>query len=70
MLSERQQEVLEFMRDQINVFDKAPSLTEIAAEFEFSVATAFKHSKKLEKKGYIRREKGKWRSVKINELPF
>jgi len=65
MLSERQKEVLDFIKDRINVFNKAPSLTEIALEFDFSIPTAFKHSKKLEKKGYIKRKKGKWRSVEI-----
>jgi len=65
MISERQKEVLDFMYGQIQVFDRAPSLTEIASEFEFSIPTAFKHLSKLEKKGYIKRTKGKWRSAEV-----
>ena len=68
MISERQKEVLDFMRNQIDIFDRAPSLTQIAEEFGFSIPTAFKHSRKLEKKGYIKRTKGKWRSVEILKL--
>lgn len=64
MLSERQKEVLEFIRTRIFIHDKAPSLTEVAEEFEFSIPTAFKHFKKLEKKGFISRTK-KWRDVEV-----
>ena len=63
-LTEKQRDVLEFIRLKLDAAGVAPTLQEIAAEFGFrSTASAQKHVGLLEKKGFIRREKHQKRGL-------
>jgi repressor LexA len=63
-LTERQREVLAFIREKISGDGVAPTLQEIADAFAFaSTASAQKHVGLLEKKGFIRREKHQKRGL-------
>jgi repressor LexA len=67
-LTKRQQEILMYLRQHINAFEYSPSLEEIAHHFHLSsVATVHKHLSNLEKKGLIRREWNRSRSVEVIE---
>jgi len=67
-LTKRQHEILKYLRQHINAFEYAPSLEEIAHHFHLSsVATVHKHLSNLEKKGLIRREWNRSRSVEVIE---
>jgi len=64
MLTNRQQEILRFIRKRITMHGGAPSLREIMEEFGFtSPATVTGHLNALEKKGEIRREPGRSRNI-------
>lgn len=55
-LTDRQKEVLDFIKRSIKERGVAPTLSEIAEEFSFSsTASGQKHLIALERKGYIRR---------------
>ena len=63
-LTERQQDVLSFIRDRIESSGMAPTLQEIADAFAFrSTASAQKHIALLQKKGFLRREKHQKRGL-------
>jgi repressor LexA len=63
-LTERQRDVLDFIRRRIGSDGCAPTLQEIADEFGFaSTASAQKHVGLLEKKGFVRREKHQKRGL-------
>jgi repressor LexA len=63
-LTERQRDVLGYIRDTILRDGVAPTLQEIADAFAFqSTASAQKHVALLEKKGYLRREKHQKRGL-------
>jgi repressor LexA len=63
-LTERQREVLAFIRRQIELRSVAPTLQEIADAFGFaSTAGAQKHVQLLESKGYLRRVKHQKRGL-------
>ena len=63
-LTERQREVLAFIRRQIEVRGVAPTLQEIADAFGFaSTAGAQKHVQLLESKGFLRRVKHQKRGL-------
>jgi repressor LexA len=63
-LTEKQRDVLAFIRSKLTADGVAPTLQEIAAEFGFrSTASAQKHVGLLEKKGFIRREKHQKRGL-------
>ena len=64
-LTKKQTDVLEFVEQHINIYDKAPTLTEIALEFEFSIPMAHKYLSLLKKRGYIERKPAKWRGIKV-----
>jgi repressor LexA len=63
-LTERQRDVLDFIRRKLDSDGVAPTLQEIADEFCFaSTASAQKHVGLLEKKGFVRREKHQKRGL-------
>ncbi|MCP4900352.1 MAG: transcriptional repressor LexA [bacterium] len=63
-LTERQRDVLRFVRDRIADHGFAPTLQEISNEFGFSsTASAQKHIAQLERKGFLRREKHQKRGL-------
>lgn len=63
-LTERQRDVLSFIRARIDSFGVAPTLQEISDEFGFSsTASAQKHVAQLQRKGYLRREKHQKRGL-------
>lgn len=64
-LTRRQSEVYRFIRDFIQKNHYSPSIRDIAEQFGVYVRAAYDHILALEKKGYIVREKGKTRSIKL-----
>jgi repressor LexA len=67
-LTERQREVLDFIRRHIERRGVAPTLQEIADDFDFaSTAGAQKHVQLLEAKGYLRRVKHQKRGLLLTE---
>ena len=67
-LTERQRDVLDFIRRQLESVGVAPTLQEIADAFAFSsTASAQKHVGLLEKKGFLRREKHQKRGLVLAE---
>lgn len=64
MLTERQQEILDFIRDQQRTRGVTPSTTEIQAHFGFASPNAVaSHLSALERKGALQRESNKARSL-------
>ena len=64
MLTSRQQEILDFLRDELNRSGIMPSTREIQEHFGFASQTgAVNHLRALEKKGAIQRLAGKARAV-------
>jgi repressor LexA len=67
-LTERQQAVLNFIREHIDGRGVAPTLQEISDTFAFkSTASAQKHIALLAKKGYLRRDKHQKRGLVLME---
>ncbi len=67
-LTERQRDVLAFIRQRIEQDRCAPTLQEIADRFGFaSTASAQKHVGLLEKKGFVRREKHQKRGLVLTD---
>lgn len=65
-LTRRQREVLDFITEFIDTRRYSPSLEEIAEHFGLSsVATVHKHVTNLEKKGFIRRDWNRSRSIDV-----
>lgn len=65
-LTEKQRDVLEFIRDRIGERGVAPTLQEIATAFGFrSTASAQKHVGLLERKGFLKREKHQKRGLVV-----
>jgi len=68
-LTNRQTEILAFLRDCVEERGSAPSLREIMARFGFtSPATVSSHLDLLEKKGAIRRTPGRSRNILLPDL--
>jgi repressor LexA len=66
-LTARQREVLEFIRQFGARVGYPPTVREIGAHFGFVPRSIFDHLKALERKGYLRREASKSRSLQILE---
>lgn len=64
MPSERQKEVLDFIRNFERKNGYAPSLREIASHFRVSIPTVHQHIQYLKKKGFPERKKGGRRALK------
>jgi repressor LexA len=70
-LTERQKEVLAFIKDFIAEAGYPPSFREICARFGIkSPKNAGKHLKALERKGFIRRASGASRAMEVVDRPF
>jgi repressor LexA len=66
MLTKRQKEILDYLRDYTARHGYAPTLNEIGRRFDLSsVATVHKHLKNLEDKRFIRRDWNRSRAVEI-----
>ncbi|SVB98349.1 uncharacterized protein METZ01_LOCUS251203 [marine metagenome] len=65
MLTDKQQNVFDFIREQVNRMGFPPSVREIAQSFEISTRAAYDHLRAIEKKGYIRRDPMKPRAIEI-----
>ncbi len=69
-LTARQAEILEYLRDEIDRRGLPPTIREIGEEFGIrSTKGVEDHLAALERKGYIRREKGKSRAIEILDRP-
>jgi repressor LexA len=69
-LTERQRDILNFIRDFQREHDVAPTHREICDHFGFSsYGTVYKHLSLLEKKGLIRRDWNQKRGVELVEQP-
>jgi len=65
-LTDRQEEVLEFIRAALQQGNPAPTLREIAAHFGFaSTRAAADHIEALKRKGFLESEAGKARSLRV-----
>lgn len=64
-LTPRQLRVLQIIREYIRSNGYAPTLAEISGTLNVSTVTAFEHVQALERKGAIRREKHKTRSIEL-----
>lgn len=65
-LSRRQAEVYRYLRGYERAHGRAPALTEIAAVLGLrSKSTVLEHLAALEKKGWIQREPGKMRGIRL-----
>jgi len=68
MLTERQQQLLDFIRDQQQSTGSTPSTREIQEHFGFASQTAvMDHLRALERKGALERQPGKARSILLAE---
>jgi len=67
-ITKRQKEILDFIEGFRLEKGFSPTVREVAAHFHFSsTASAFKHIEALEKKGFLDKEKKKWRSFAPQE---
>ncbi len=64
-LTDRQNEVLSFIRNYLGEHRYPPTMREIAANFSISVKGAYDHVKALEKKGFIRLGSSKSRALEL-----
>ena len=64
-LTERQQEILKFLKAFIKDHKYPPTIREIAGNFQISVKGAYDHVKALEKKEQIRCDLGRSRAIEI-----
>lgn len=65
MLTDKQKNVYEFIKQQVGQVGFPPSVREIAQAFSISTRAAYDHLRAIEKKGYIRRDPMKPRAIKI-----
>lgn len=66
-LTDRQTEILGFIREFINANKYPPSIKEIADAFGITIKGAWDHCNAIERKGYIRHTPGISRSITITE---
>jgi repressor LexA len=66
-LTPRQREVLEFIKRFLDEHSYPPTVREIGRHFGFVPRSVFDHLKALERKGYLKREATKSRSLQITD---
>lgn len=65
-LTTRQEQVLSFIKERLHQNGFAPTIQEIAAHFAFkSTNSAREHLRLIEKKGFLRKEPGRYRALSI-----
>ena len=64
-LTDRQNQVLNFIKDYISEYRYPPSFQDIGTAFDFSVKAANDHIQALVKKGYIEYEEDRPRMLKV-----
>ena len=67
MLTARQKQLNDFIRKVINKKGVAPSEREVARHFRISASTAHEHLETLREKGYVQKERGRARGLKVTE---
>jgi len=69
-LTPRQSEILDYLRDEIDGKGLPPTIREIGEAFGIrSTKGVEDHLSALERKGFIRREKGKSRAIEVSDRP-
>lgn len=66
-LTPKQLRVLTFIRDYSRARGYAPTMQELADEFDVSKVTVFEHIAALQKKGYLKRARHKARSLQLSD---
>ena len=66
-LTPKQLRLLTFVRDYSNARGYAPTMQEMADEFDVSKVTVFEHIAALQKKGYLRRSRHRARSLRLHD---
>lgn len=66
-LTPKQLRVLTYVRDYTSARGYAPTLQEVADEFDVSKVTVFEHVTALQKKGLLKRSRHKARSLRLSE---
>lgn len=66
-LTDKQQVILNFIKDSINDSGFPPTVREIGDKFGITVKGAYDHMKAIEKKGYIKTEHNKSRAIVITD---
>lgn len=61
-------DIYTFIRDQLRDEQRSPTLREIAAACHVSKTTVYQHLARLEAKGWIEREMGMARSIRLGEF--
>ncbi len=64
-LTDKQQNVYEYIRQKVGRIGYPPSVREIAQQFGISTRAAYDHLRAIEKKGHIRRDPMKPRAIEI-----
>jgi repressor LexA len=68
LLTTRQREVLDFVRHFMTKVGYPPTVREIGSHFGFVPRSVFDHLKALERKGYLRRDPAKSRSLQLLDV--
>lgn len=68
-LTQRQREVFQVLHDMIDAFGYPPSVRELARAAGLSRSAAYAHLRALERKGVIRRDRGKPRAIEAQAGP-
>ena len=68
-LTERQQEIVDFIRSYSEAEGMPPSLRDIGEKFQIEVSTAFGYIQRLEEKGALERLSGRSRGIRLVEQP-
>jgi repressor LexA len=66
-LTPKQLRILTYIRDFTNARGYAPTMQELADEFDVSKVTVFEHIAALQKKGYLKRSRHKARSLQLSD---
>lgn len=67
-LTDKQEQILDFIKDAIKLSGFPPTVREIGEKFNITVKGAYDHVKAIEKKGYIRTEQNKSRAIVVLDI--
>ena len=68
-ITDKQRDILEFIWRRVRELGSPPTQREIAERFEISASTAREHLHALERRGWIKIDRGKSRGIKIVRRP-